>query len=581
MIKIFWIYFLLLFPVFGQEVLIQEPKKVEASQRQKGNSSHLRTASDTLLLPFREHFLQTSYEVSTKKWIAPNVKVAFKGACLPDYGFAILDGSDSLNLPFVGLQQAYGRSDSLTSQCIDLSAYSPADSLYLSFFVQNGGSFEAAEAQDSLILEAKADSVFIEIWSAVGNDIPRTKAMQVHLPLTDSAFFTSCFQFQFLRAASLNGRYDNFLLDAIYLDKNRTFNDTLQTTAFQSFIGSPFQNGYNLPLKHQAIDTLFPLKCTFFNNFPAGNNLSLDVRISETLNNQFSTNNTFNLNIDTTCSDTQNVGSVLSVSITQNARFSYDFISGGDTFNIFFGIDSVWAYDDGTAETGYGVLEATSFGQSYTLLQPDTLKAVRISFFPGTYKFNLKAFVLEIWRQDANGNIDTLLYSQNIRLQTGKAPDFFYRYYLDSLLPLPNKFLVAIRQYDNNPAGVGMDLDTDNSDKIFYRKNGVWKKTAFSGTLLIRPEFLGGSSSMILTNIPRSADNILKIFPNPATEKIYIRVPRTTPNETIRFSLFSPTGRLILQGSGDEIHIADLAKGLYILKIYFKESLYIKKIIKL
>ncbi len=577
------IYFLVILGVSAQEVLIREARNVGSTKQHTGSFKTLKTTADTLQLPFTEHFKQSSYEVNPFKWISAGVKVHFKGACVPDYGFAILDGSDSLNLPYTPLQQDYGRSDSLTSACIDLSAYSPADSLYLSFFVQNGGSYEPAEAQDSLILEFKtSDSSFAEVWNAVGTDLPQNQAREIMIPLLDSAYFLPCFQFQFLRAGSRNGRYDNFILDAIRLDKNRTFDDTLKIASLQAVLSSPFSNGYNLPLKHHNVDTLLPLQITFFNNRGNPVNLNLQENVSEIQNNQFNSNNSLNISISTTCADTQNVGNKTAVSLTQNAKFSYDFIQGNDTINVTFGIDSVWAYDDGSAESAYGITEAASFGQTYTLLQPDTLKAVGISFAPSQYKFNQKAFVLEIRARDANGNIDTVLHSQNVRLGTGKAPDEFVRYPLDSLLPLPEKFFIAVRQYDANPLGIGFDLDTDNSDKIFYQKNGIWRQTSYKGTLMIRPEFLGGASSKLPAKLlSQQSHRIIKIFPNPSEDVLRIAIPDKKPAETVHFSLFSPTGRLILTGTGEELNLSALPKGTYILRIELSERRYFHKVVKL
>ena len=42
---------------------------------------------------------------------------------------------------------------------------------------------------------------------------------------------------------------------------------------------------------------------------------------------------------------------------------------------------------------------------------------------------------------------------------------------------------------DNQMLYIGMDLNTDNSDKIFYNTGGSWVNTSYEGSLIIRPVF--------------------------------------------------------------------------------------------
>src|SRR5690606_18109851 len=103
--------------------------------------------------------------------------------------------------------------------------YSPADSIYLSFFYQPQGRGFAPETQDSLMLYLKdtADA-WIKVWAKEGTSIDSFR--QVMIPITDPAFFHGAFQFRFVNIASINLIDDIWNLDYIRLAANRNMYDT-------------------------------------------------------------------------------------------------------------------------------------------------------------------------------------------------------------------------------------------------------------------------------------------------------------------------------------------------------------------
>ncbi len=552
--------------LFSQEVLIkteQNPVYFNSTSqglRQQQTNGQL----DTIQLPFYDDFRNSDYKVSGNLWYnSNNITVFHYGSKLPSGSFAMLDGCDSLNLPYVPLLQSYGSSDTLTSHCIDLSLLNPSDSIYLSFWIQNGGVFDTAEVSDSIILAFRDTSDFTEVWRTTGDQIPTDSSIQILIPVADSVFFNKCFQFNFIRIGSQNGRFDNYLISEVYLDKNRNYKDSLYTISATSITGSPFGKFYHIPLrqfKAMAIDSLRPIDYTFFNNTNSPANITATVNIYDNINNQINITNSFPVSLPGVFYDTISIGSPLLNTINNTAEINYEFIYNNDTLRSKFRVDSVWAYDDGSAEAGYGIYQDQSFGQEFTLLQPDSLRAIYISFFPTQYKFKDKTFVLQVWRFKA-GVPDSVLYQRNVKLKTSEVPNGFYRYVLDSVLPLPTKFLIAVRQYDSNPLSVGFDK-SHSPNSIWFQQNGNWKRSIFEGNLLMRAELQGGAKGKLVANIAYDKNEI-KIFPNPAGD--FVRIASNYPN--LYWELYNVLGEKIKVGKTTTINIANLPQGVYFIKL--------------
>ena len=117
--------------------------------------------------------------------------------------------------------------DSLTSQPIDLSVHTPADSIYLSFYYQPQGNGFNPETSDSLIVYLKRNtntSAWVKAWSAPGNLVG--PFMQVMVPVKDPQYFFDNFQFRFVNKATIKDNDDVWNVDYIRMAAGRNMNDT-------------------------------------------------------------------------------------------------------------------------------------------------------------------------------------------------------------------------------------------------------------------------------------------------------------------------------------------------------------------
>jgi hypothetical protein len=98
------------------------------------------------------------------------------------------------------------------------------------------------------------------------------------------------------------------------------------------------------------------------------------------------------------------------------------------------------------------------------------------------------------------------------------------------------------------------------------------------------------SDCVVMDNLNRinvSVAGSFRIFPNPATENVVVSVPDKFRNhKNPQLEIISPTGIIMIQKemSPDdiaiEINLFSLSTGIYLVKVYSEDELYIQKLIK-
>ncbi|MDB5282918.1 MAG: hypothetical protein JWO06_1993, partial [Bacteroidota bacterium] len=174
----------------------------------------------------------------------------------PTIGVATLDGLNEFGEPYNSNANSYGTADYLTSNPIDLSTTSPADSVYLSFFFEPQGLGDYPDLVDSLIVEFKDNSgAWRIVWSDTGNldpfavpDTFRQVMIKVDTLTIPYSYYFNTFQFRFRNKASLYGNNNHWHIDYVKMDKNRSFSDTvIHDMAFVYPFPSILKNYTQLP----------------------------------------------------------------------------------------------------------------------------------------------------------------------------------------------------------------------------------------------------------------------------------------------------------------------------------------------
>ncbi|MBI5539372.1 MAG: T9SS type A sorting domain-containing protein [Bacteroidia bacterium] len=480
----------------------------------------------------------------------------------------------------------------------------PSDSLYLSFYYQPQGiGGNAPEAADSLVLEFKVPgNSWKHIWSKPGSANHAFK--QVLIPLTVSTYFIKGFQFRFKNYASIGtstipsfaSNVDMWNIDYVKIGKNRNQFDTIPNDVAFVYNAGPFiKNFYSVPWAHyksvtnqkkdtlkffyrNLSDTLRNVQCRYKITNKTNNTVIFDRSLGNENDTAFTdyyfirkdTANYFPFNSDNQANFEVRISQTFST-LDIHAPYRWN-----DTLKFYQKFESHYAYDDGTAEYGFGLAgNNTQNGKvafKFYTLKPDTIRGVYMFFNRALNDANQKFFYLTIWSA-ANGRPSQIIYSQ-----MGEKPQFhglneFHYYSLDTSIFITDTFFVGWIQTTQDLLNMGFDLNSDNSSKVFYNISGNWQNIPYAGTPMMRPVF----STMPFVNINESVINKeISIYPNPASDYININV-----SSAYNFQIFDITGRVVLQTKteNEQINVSTIPSGVYILRGSDGKSQFTRKLI--
>lgn len=570
-----------------------------------------KTNFDTLQLPFFDDFFQKNVYPDSNlwldKWVYVNGHFALEP---PTYGVATFDFFDEKGKPYkqLGSSGLYG-ADTLTSNFINLKdsfskKYTPADSIVLSFFVQAKGLGFKRTAPDKLVLQVKDSSGnWANAWE--NSTLEGGPFQYVAIPIQAPSYLHKHFQFRFINFTPAWGNANQWHVDYILLDKNRTTrNIGFEDYAIQSMPTSLLKDYFSMPYSHFLSGENLLNDSTWF----YVSNLSKVVRqfqvrhADSAIGLQLSQTN-FNQNV-TNCAAQSNslrrfpmydIGSFSEEMLTiqrriemqedgiQNENRNNDILRVQQKFRNYF------AYDDGSAEASFGFNDlSTGLGKiavQFEMHRPDTLRGFSIFFNQELKDLSTAQIALAVWTKLDEGQENLLWERSQITPTYTDSINGYHYYDLDTFLSLPKgKFFIGWTQTDNFNLHVGFDKNGGNryhkvleNQKIWSNIFGNWEKVnGLYGSPMIRA-FVGSPYQPNASKIDRLKTDF-SIFPNPSSDKIYFE--RTL----VHIKLYDHTGRLVFsqKDRSNQITISKLSTGIYHL---FAENLsnkgIYKKIIKL
>ena len=214
---------------------------------------------DTLELPFFDDFSESNLYPDSLRWLNNQVYVnnhfPFRP---PTINVATFDGLDSKGSPYNKTinKDFSGPGDSLISQPINLkdsagSFYAISDSMVFSFFYQPNGLGYHLNGEDSLKLWFKAaNNLWINVWS-VGGQAGTDEFKHVSIPILDVNYLHKGFQFMFTTYTRQVGNANQWHIDYILLDKDRSsIDDSYNDYAIQN-VPSPLLRSFTqMPYPH-------------------------------------------------------------------------------------------------------------------------------------------------------------------------------------------------------------------------------------------------------------------------------------------------------------------------------------------
>jgi hypothetical protein len=604
--------------VFSQEVIIDcgNPALSDYSARYFEKYGDKVATSDTLELPFFDDFSSSYIYPDSSKWSDNYAYINNSCGKNPiSIGVATLDALDQYGRIYASLPIGMSDvADYLTSKPINLQR-SASDSIYLSFFYQCGGYGNMPEYRDSLVLQFYSvdDDEWRSVWRVAGGEL-MSDFQQVLVPIVDSVWLKKGFRFRFLNYVSISSNYepswqsnvDQWNLDFIILDTNRSYVDTIIEDVTMIKNVGPFLKDYiTVPWKHflhkgrEAVYDSITFSYANLQDATHNINRQYDVYNADETTSLIPVQAYFDYHCG---DDSENINANEEISYTKkfcyffnensyqaddSAKFiiraniktdvaqAREYYRWNDTVRYYQNFKNYYAYDDGSAEKGYGLTGQgtanASLAYKFNTYMTDTLYGVYIYFNRTQGDGNVKYFYLTVWEDNNGMPGDTIVSRLGVRPLFSNTINGYIYYPLDTAIVVSGTFYVGWIKTTNDMLNCGLDMENDAHDKIFYNVSGSWANSIISGALMIRPVF-GYELMQDAADVPiRRVSTSCGVFPNPASDEINIDVNADFSGVMIYDSL----GRLVMQ-SGNEsvINVSALPDGTYFVKPYSESKVF-------
>ena len=609
-------------PLRAQEILRPLRYNNQLQEEASKPVSQLRSSNlppDTICLPFLDDFANPDYRLQdfnpacgdtacrTNADIFPTDLLwmpgsgAFVNATYPidppTYGVATLDGLKANGRPY-SETSTYGPADTLMSRPIRLGG-PITDSVFLSFWYQPAGLGDNPESQDSLLLEFRSpDSTWQRVWFTVDETGTVADSFQiVMVPLDNSAWYYDGFQFRFRNLATRTGNNDHWHIDYVFLDDNRSRDDTLfRDVSFAEPPSSMLRNYRQMPWRQfrdfQSSELAPDMQARVRNIFNIGNNTNFQDTLLETFTGSLINSTTSEsaaipaLGTRTFVHDNFEIPNTApnfdedSFSVTWQLRLnpSDDINPWNDTVRVRQDFYNWYAYDDGTAERAYGLIGlGARFAMEFETNQPDSIYAVYIHWAFVDENNSNKFFSLLVYDfidTAATGAEDVLLYQEDfLTPRYVDSVNGFWIYNLEEPIPVDGKFYIGWLQSQNDILDVGFDRNTDASDNTFFNLGDIWNTSSLPGAVMMRPQMGPNYRVLPPTGIdePVSVQELgIQLYPNPAANLLHVQVEGLSSGMK-QFQVFDMTGRTLQSGqfnaSVHSLNVSGLDSGIYLLEL--------------
>ena len=586
------LFVLFMVPMLAYGQFVQLPTPVREPSPNNSKSSN-RILNEPLTLPFWDDFSKPG--IDTVKWISEGATQSFTVAnSAPTLGSILLDGVDEIGRPYSNVQFEQGFADRITSNPIDLSAIIPSESntVFLSFFWQAGGKGELPDPNDEIILQfLDPEGFWINVWEMAGGLTAEQFFFTQEIIRVEPEFQHNAFQFRFQIRGRNSGPFDSWILDYVYLNKNRSASDLnfqdraltgLNTRPFEKYTAIPLvvlqknssgiwkntQNEFkNLSTNFRAMEYTIEIReasgqsivktinsNTPFNPVPVGQERRL-----------FSSNPFAEVPIPENEADYE----ILTYLVTgddvlivqengQNIRYPEIDFRINDTVRTSIPIRDFLAYDDGSVDYSAGINQRSGMlATRYEVDGPFFLKGISINFTNFTQVG--RVIDLTVWKDLERDPV----YVKEVFIPEKNNLNEFAYFELDQNISVDSTFYIGFSQFTNDFIYVGLDKTQDNGQEIFFNVVGAWvQNTTVEGSLMMRPH-------LTLTAPVEESDSEgsipFKVYPNPVTERLYVE------GEFESFEIFDPMGRNLRlpfedYEKGKIINFTGQQKGIYLLK---------------
>ena len=566
----------------------------ESGNRSKGTG---KGSADVIELPFFDDFSGKSVFPDLEKW---SDRFVFINDNYSDRqittGIATFDALDENGRLYESAIASGFAADTLTSQPVNLE-YTASDNILLSFYYEAGGLGDAPEPNDSLTLQFLdvTEAKWYSIWQAPGRNEKGFR--QAAIRIDDERYLKRGFQFRFINYVTISQNYndpamignsDHWNIDYVYLDKNRELTDTTYAdVAFRTSIRSLLKNHEAMPwnqfreIQLQEMGLFIPIH--YRNNDLIVRNVTRNFQIWDIdlnkLVHSFSAGAT---NIDPLTNVDYNASLIYTYKSDSpdSAKFRIICTLKTDDFDpkqndtiIYYQVfKNYFAFDDGTAEMGYGI---NGLGSRNAMVAcrfrsfiPDTVRSVQICFNDSYRDANKRSFDLIVW-DDNNGVPGNILYrGEELMVEKSSMLNGFYSYGITDGVPVNGIFYVGWKQRSETFLNAGMDVNTPQNGRQFYWLNGDWVQSQVYGSIMIRPVLGVPPKTTSIKEIYRKQVAQISVSPNPAMDFITVSTSDINNYDLQWITISDLNGRELIKCRNDgPVNISTLNQGIYIISI--------------
>jgi hypothetical protein len=430
------------------------------------------------------------------------------------------------------------------------------------------------------------------------------------IPIKENRFLVEGFKFRFRNRASLpknkdypdmRSNVDYWHVDYIRLHGNRVVSDTiLRDVAFVSPLNSILKNLTSLPWAHfePAYNTvLYPIASgRYKNNDTISRNVTRSLTIIEPA---------YGVVYKPGVPTAQDLQGMEDTAVNFPFIYPFDFNRGDSAllrFKAALRTDEIdpkvndtiihdqlfkdyYAYDDGTAEAGYGLRGSGSSGglvaMRYNSYKPDYLGGIYISFNQVYDSLNLGYyFKLVVW-DDKEGQPGSIIWEdeKDYKVEYPSTYPGFVKYQFSEPVPVDGPFYVGWRQYNQYILNAGIDLNHKLSNSImYYNIQGIWQVSEAPGVMMFRPFIFDETTGVAKS---KEASTSLQIYPNPAKDLIYFNIPEADKNSLLRIEIIDASGRIMrqIETRSGSMDISDLSQGIYYIRTTSGSIIYHSKLL--
>lgn len=591
--------------------LLRHPIGHKLEAQKNINARALVRTFDTLSLPFWDDFSFVSITPSEKLWYTgDDVYVNSSLGINPiSLNVATFDGSNGQGLAYDEGSVSPQITDVLSSKPINLSGLDESDNVVLSFYWQKGGHGYPPGTESEFtvsFLNNEHGGEWEQVWPTAENQTDQaTDSVFLFeaIHIDEDRFLHGGFRFKFESRGSQAGMIDMWHIDYVYLNKERpapvqpSFNDRVIVSPPTPFF-APYTMVPRSQLSGLAADNFPPIsfELATLNSFPfpvffrhrvieldsadhdhsfgtevyndyTDSNLPLSPdfskrtyaapELSALISGYADASETVylvsELHFDT---NDGNFPETNQDEITYLDEVPYNYRLNDTTWTLVE-IGDVLAYDDGSAELAAGINKSRGkIAWRFDVPVSDTLTHIDMHFPSIGSSVSINRFTLSI-ANDLEGSMrSTSEFSKGF---VSNNLNYFESFELNRPIIVEGAFYVIFEQYVNEFFPIGLDVNTNNSDKVYYLLEEEWQSdTTLYGTFMVRPRFGSGA---FLTNIKDTQMHNISIYPNPADGHVNV----SSPFESV--AVYSLSGQLVLQSSLQKISTAHLSDGLYLVKL--------------